>query len=629
MTRAVARAFATAVLGALLGPAFLAVGFIAQPRLEISFDTDPPKLVSGAFPSERDPEGLTFAWTGRELALRLPGLDRNVDWTLEMRVRGARPLQADNPVLSFVADGDLRSTVPTRTDYETIRVTIPARPERRRGVVISMQASKTFVPGPGDPRALGVMVDRLSLTPDGVALPPRRAFAGVSMSAAVLGAAVALLGVTTGSAVGAAVLLSAGASALVARGFGPYTNYPVVVAWAALWIALALTVSVRAVEISRRQRLRNTARFVAAFSAGAMFLKLLLLLHPDMPVGDAMFHAHRFQGVLGGQIYFTSIAPGNYLFPYAPGFYLFASAFADLVARGAPDMALLRATALAADTIAAALLYLVIVRRWSDRMTGAVAVAAYHLVPLDLRIMTVGNLTNAFAQSLSVVALVLFGSAWVRWENRTSVLCLGLVLAAAFMSHTSTFAILGFTAVLVAVLFAWPGGSALRSPAAAVITAAIVALLVSIAVYYGHFGEVYRTELARIGTETATAAPDAGGRGIIARAASVPGYLHAYLGAPALLLAAAGAWHLLRRQARDRLTLAVAGWALSCAVFLMVGVLTPVDMRYYLASIPAVALVAAVGASTLWSGGRAPRVVSVVLLAWMTGVGIVTWWTTL
>ena len=82
---------------------------------------------------------------------------------------------------------------------------------------------------------------------------------------------------------------------------------------------------------TRRQPLRNTARFVAAFSAGALFLKLLVLLHPDMPIGDAMFHAHRFQGVLGGNLYFTSIAPGSYSFPYPPGLYVFAAPFAGLV----------------------------------------------------------------------------------------------------------------------------------------------------------------------------------------------------------------------------------------------------------------------------------------------------------
>ena len=43
-----------------------------------------------------------------------------------------------------------------------------------------------------------------------------------------------------------------------------------------------------------------------------------------------------------GNLYFTSIAPGGYSFPYPPGLYVFASLFAGLVRRGAGDMALLR-----------------------------------------------------------------------------------------------------------------------------------------------------------------------------------------------------------------------------------------------------------------------------------------------
>ena len=69
------------------------------------------------------------------------------------------------------------------------------------------------------------------------------------------------------------------------------------------------------------------------------------------------------------------------------------------------------------------------------------------------------------------------------------------------------------------------------------------------------------------------------------------------------MLAACGAWHLYRHGARDRLTLATAGWALSCTLFLIVGIVTPVDMRYYLAAVPAVAVVAAAGVGALWRPG--------------------------
>ena len=92
----------------------------------------------------------------------------------------------------------------------------------------------------------------------------------------------------------------------------------------------------------RGEPFRNTAKFAIAFTAAAFLLELLVLLHPDMPIGDALFHAHRFQDVLGGRYYFTSIAPGNYQFPYAPGLYVFAIPFAGLVRRGVADMTLLR-----------------------------------------------------------------------------------------------------------------------------------------------------------------------------------------------------------------------------------------------------------------------------------------------
>ena len=158
-------------------------------------------------------------------------------------------------------------------------------------------------------------------------------------------------------------------------------------------------------------------------------------------------------------------------------------------------------------------------------MAGALAVGLYHLIPLGFGVVVSGNLTNAFAQSLSVGALALMASPAVRLEHRAAVACLAATLAAAFLSHTSTFAIGSVAACVIAVLFWWRGGPALRSPAAAVLLAAIAAVVIAVGVYYAHFLDTYRTELARIGGETAAAAPDAGGRGIGDRLASVPRYL--------------------------------------------------------------------------------------------------------
>ena len=556
-------------------------------------------------------------------------VDRGKSWTLDLRVRGGRAVPGDNPDVTIMADGLTLAAQPTSAEFQDIRVTIPARGEQR-GLTVGMRVSKTFVPGPSDPRPLGVVLDRLSLSPGGIVLVPRDALYAASGSSAAIGAAIALLGVTAGSAIGGAVLLSAGAAAIVARGFGPFTSYPDTVVALGLWIAIALAGASLAARYWRREPLRNTARFAAAFSAGALFLKLLVLLHPNMPVGDAMFHAHKFQGVLGGNLYFTSIAPGGYSFPYPPGLYVFAAPFAGLVRRGAGDIALLRIITCSIDAAAGLLLYFIVVRAWSQRLAAAMAVAIYHLVPLDLMVLTTGNLTNAFAQSAAVGALVLMAAG----AGTFAAAGLGIVLAAAYMSHTSTLAILFVTTLATTVLFWWRGGPALKSPAAAIAVATLAAAGLAIVLYYAHFLDTYRVEFARIGHETATAAPAAGGRTIADRLRLVPYSLGVYLGAPVLLLASLGAVVLSRTRSRDRLTLTLAGWTMACAVFLVIGVLTPVDMRYYLAAIPAIAIAAGDGAAWAWRDAWPQhrtlwRVTAAVLLAATISTAFHNWWNAL
>ena len=630
MTYAIGRASAAALLAALLGGAWVALFYAWHPALTIEFDRDLPRNVSGVYPPERDEaSGLTFAWTGADVALRLPGLDRGKAWTLDLRVRGGRAVPGDNPDVTIMADGLTLAAQPTSAEFQDIRVTIPARGEQR-GLTVGMRVSKTFVPGPSDPRPLGVVLDRLSLSPGGIVLVPRDALYAASGSSAAIGAAIALLGVTAGSAIGGAVLLSAGAAAIVARGFGPFTSYPDTVVALGLWIAIALAGASLAARYWRREPLRNTARFAAAFSAGALFLKLLVLLHPNMPVGDAMFHAHKFQGVLGGNLYFTSIAPGGYSFPYPPGLYVFAAPFAGLVRRGAGDIALLRIITCSIDAAAGLLLYFIVVRAWSQRLAAAMAVAIYHLVPLDLMVLTTGNLTNAFAQSAAVGALVLMAAG----AGTFAAAGLGIVLAAAYMSHTSTLAILFVTTLATTVLFWWRGGPALKSPAAAIAVATLAAAGLAIVLYYAHFLDTYRVEFARIGHETATAAPAAGGRTIADRLRLVPYSLGVYLGAPVLLLASLGAVVLSRTRSRDRLTLTLAGWTMACAVFLVIGVLTPVDMRYYLAAIPAIAIAAGDGAAWAWRDAWPQhrtlwRVTAAVLLAATISTAFHNWWNAL
>lgn len=629
MTSAAGRAMAAAILVGLLGAVWVALFYAWHPELTVDFDRDLPRNVSGVYSPERDEtSGLTFAWTGADVVLRLPGLDRGANWTLGLRVRGGRAAAGDNPDVTILADGVALTTFHSGTDFENVTMIVPARPERR-GLTIGLRSSTTFVPGGGDPRALGVMLDRLSLTPERIVLVPRPALYASAVSAAALGGAVALLGVTAGSAIAGGVLLSAGAAAVIARGFGPFTDYPGSVIALGVWIALALASLSLTVRYFRTQPLRNTARFAAAFSAGALFLKLLVLLHPNMSIGDAMFHAHRFQGVLGGNLYFTSIAPGGYSFPYPPGLYVFASLFSGIVRRGMGDVALLRIITCAVDAAAGCLLYGVVARAWRNRLAGGMAVALYHLVPLDFAVLTTGNLTNAFAQSVAVASLVLIASPAVTLGRPTWTALLALSLVIAYLSHTSTLAIVFVATLAVAALFFWRGQGEARSQAAAVALATIVAAMIAVVAYYAHFMDTYRAEFARLGHETATAAADAGGRGVGDRLHGVPYSFGIYIGLPILMAAAAGSARLAMTTRGDRLTLTLAGWILACLGFLALGVLTPVDMRHYLASIPAVAIAAGYGTAWAWSAGRAYRVGTAVLLAAAISTAFHNWWNAL
>lgn len=615
-----------ALAGAAAGFAAVVLLYAWSPALSIGFAVTPPRLVTGVYPAERDAaSGLTFAWSGADLALRIPGLDRRVPWTMAVRLKGGRS-PADNPAVVFSVDGLRAATHPTDTDWSTVELRIPERPERPRGVLVTMQPSGTFVPGPSDPRPLGVMLDQVRLAPDGVVFAPRDALLRATLAAGAMGLAFGLMGLTGTVAAGGAVLVAAAQAALLTRGFGPFTDFGEHALILACSIGTAAVAAVLVVEALRRRSLETAARLAVAVTAAALFLKLLVQFHPDMPIGDALFQAHRFQEVLRGNYYFTSIAPGNYLFPYAPGLYVAAAPFADLVRREMGDVALLRVVVASADAVAGALLYWAVQHGWQDRRAALAAALVYHLLPIGFLVASAGTLTSAFAQSVAVVSLAVAAASWVRMQRPAAVALLTFLCAAAYLSHTSTFATLATTMVAIVALLAWRGGPDLRSPAAAIGLAGLTAVAIAVAVYYAHFIETYRTELARIGSETAAAAPDAGGRSISERAAAVPYYLQIYYGMPAIILSALGVHRLWIGHERNRLTLTIAGLAAACLAFLALGIVTPVDMRYYVSALPVVALTGAAGASYWWSTGSWRRLVVAGLLAWVAWDGLGTWW---
>jgi len=645
MIRRIPRAVAAALIGALVGPALLVFSYTINPAIRVSFDEgETPAILTGFYPAERDPGGLTFAWSRPRATISLPGLSREAEWHVRIRYRGARPDPATLPDLTFTVDGKPALRRKASNDFHEARLTLPASGGAFDGATIVIAAEPGFTPGPGDRRVLGIVVDDISLTPaTRLVVPPRRTIASAMTAAAAFGAGAGLLGVTPGSAIAAAVLVAAAQAPALAAGLGPYTPYPERAAALAVWIALLMAAFGIGLERARGAPSRNTARFVIAFSAGALYLKLLVLLHPQMPIVDALFQAHRFEWVLAGRYYFTQPMPGGVAFPYAIALYVFAAPWSFLTR---DYTTLLRIVVCASQAIAGALLYPMIVRIRGDRLAGAGAVLLFHLAPLPVLVIGNGNLTYAFGQSAFLATIA--GAILLRLGTRDAVAIpvLFLLASVGLLSHVGVAPLLATTLVAVAVLYRAFGDQPLRPAARAVAIATVAATLFSVVSYYGHFGDAYRS-LAKVRSQAgtsagapqtpgSTAAPPPAAVPLSGRAGRAVSLTVRAIGWPILILALAGAWRVWKDGARDRLTLAMTALGVTCLVFVVIRVAAPVDRVYQryadefiervnYAALPLAAVLGGFGASWAWRGAVPLRAAAAVLLGTAAWIATRSW----
>lgn len=645
MARSLARAAAVALLGAIAGAVCLTVAFSWQTGVAFEMDRPMPGILSGVYPPERAQE-VTFAWTGGRAELVLNGLDRRLPWVCTVRFRGGRPEPLPQPVVDVSIDGITAASRAATNEYQDVDVT--ASPRAHDGLALTIAVSSTIVPGPRDKRDLGVQLDRLGCQPGeaGIALPPRQTLLHATLAAAVLGTALSLINIVGVSAVGATLFLAAAQAVPMSAGPAPYNAFSGLAMRLAIGIAVALVAAVLVAQRGTRQRLRNTARFVIAFSAAVLYLQLLALLHPSKTIVDALFQAHRLEWVLSGRLLFTQTMGSGVQFPYAIGLYVFAAPFTLLTD---DYVTLLRVIVCSAEIVAGALLYVMVVRVWGDRLAGAVAAALFSLVPMKYLFIGSANLTNVFGQSIALATMAAVVTLSLRPGQWGQVVALAALASWAFLCHVSTAATLATTLAVVAVLYWWFGGPALQGPARRALVATLIAAILSVASYYGHFGSVY-AEALRLRTERAAAAqsppPVEGGRtGAAAKYRTftpLPVRVRDALvltiqsvGWPILVLAGAGVWRAFVAGMRDRLALAALAWAVTYLVFFVVAVMR-VDTQYQrysyefvgrltFATYPAVILLAGHGTAWAWRAGLGTRIASAVFLASAVIVGMRSW----
>ena len=636
----VRRAVLAGVVGALAAALSLVTAYFMHPGLEFEMDRPLPSFISGMHGSERDGQG-SFAWTSGHVIAEIPGLDRQVAWSCTLRFRGSRPDNPLGPEVAVDVDGVAGARVHASSEYQELGILLNPS-THAAGARIDINVTPTFVPGGGDPRTLGVQVDRLVCRPSSpIVRPPTNTLSQAAIATAIFAAGLALVGLSLSSAMFAAAAIGLGQTVMLAVGSGMYGGYASTLPWLALCVVLPAFVIARATELAQRHPLSSSARFVIAAAASVMFLKLAGLLHPAKAIGDALFNAHRLQWVLEGRYFFEQPMPDGVTFPYAIGLYIFAAPWSLLTT---DYVVLIRTATVGAEVIAGALMYPVVVRIWNDRRAAGLASVLYQLAPLPLAVLAIGNLPNLFGQSMAL-ATMMAAVGWALDPKRyRTLLGLAAITTWALCSHVSTVTTLSATLGVLVILFWWRGDAERRRSALAIVIATAIAVTLAWIVYYGHFMETYRTAYTQMFAAKAAATTEAvkGNMDTAGRVRDLAKQFTASYGWPLLILSAAGIWSLARRRVRDRLVSALIAWAVVWFVFSASTVFAPVGDAYVryaaeflgrinLATLPLIALLAARGAAFGWEADppaylrRPLQIFSVAMLMWVLFVGLNTW----
>ena len=630
MPAMIRRAVLVALAGGGLGLMLLTAATLRDPAVVLEMDRNLPRSASGFHGLERDGD-TTFVWTAERAVLRFSGLDRSTPWRCVVRFRGARPPELPQPVLEVAVDGVLVASSVATNDFQPIEVSLARRP--RAGLSLALTSTPVFVPGGADARHLGVQVDRVACDPRRAWIrPPAAAALAATGGTAAFGAAIVLSGGSITLALILAGVLALGQAATLTAGNAQFSPYAELASVVVLSLAGLVLVFARGLARLAGGRLDTAALGAIGISGLAVALKLLGLLHPTKSLVDALFQAHRLQAVLAGQFFFTQPMPDGVSFPYAIALYVFAAPWTWLAS---DYVTLLRVVVVAAEGVAGGLLYLLIVRVWQSRPAGLWAVVLFHLIPLPLVVVGNGNLTNAFGQSVALVAMTA-AMLWRPSLNQTGRLAgLTLIATMAFCSHVSTLALLGAGLVALAVWLPVTVGRSRVPAALGILASAALGLAISIALYYGHFSDVFLEAATRV-TEVAPSPAD------VPAAPGLPlrlwvGIRETFdkLGWPLLALSAAGVWGLAHTRSRDDLTAGLLAWAAVWIGFVLVTVGTRVDSeferyavefigRVNLFTYPAFVVLAARAATVLGGEvppGRAARLHQAVVLVLVLAVG--------
>jgi hypothetical protein len=538
-------------------------------------------FVDGFHPRERA-EGKFFRWTDDASYVELRNLPSKGTIEAEVRLRTIRPGGQPLPSLAFTANGVTVHRAAALPGVVTYHFRLPSSARLRLGI-----ESETFDAAGG--RKLGVQVlgIRLKLPEE---LPSFEEPAlWISLASILLLAA----GLAAGSPFPIAVLGAVGLSVpfvyLLSFQAVRFSSYPRDVALLAA-STLAAAALVRAI-LDRLGWLHASDRALAtAMLALLLLVKMSALSYPLMLSSDADFQANRMRDLLQGNWHPTSVTQHDppFRIPYPVS--LFATA-APLAKAGVDLVPALEMTTGLFDVLVSGFLMFLGWRRLDDFRAGVLAAVLYQLVPMNMLSFSAGNFTNLFAVAMLTGA---FGF-----------LAVG---AAAAAGVATLLALTAHFGMLLEGVVLWPLWLVLLwlAPKPVVdrrtrLTFAVLAAFVLAGIYYLGYLDLVTSQYGRALSTDGAGAPGA--------------FLGEQLGYVFLATAALGCVSFVREPL-------AAGWLLATLFFFGVDLWTGLEIRYWLQSLPLLALFSGAYLSRAFDRSALGKAAALAALAYTGFVGI-------
>ena len=148
------------LLGTLVSLVLFVSASATQPTLRLNLSGDSRATLRDVYPVERL-NALSWIWTRPNAELSLPSLDRRISWHWTGRVLLNRPADVPTPFVRITIDDGI-AFEGTITHDSLIEFDIPRAPDLT-GAALAFDTTPAFVPGPDDPRELGIALASVSL----------------------------------------------------------------------------------------------------------------------------------------------------------------------------------------------------------------------------------------------------------------------------------------------------------------------------------------------------------------------------------------------------------------------------------------------------------------------------------